>query len=517
MTDSEVYKIILSLNNTKSVGLDGISTHVLKYCANVLSPILKHLINLSFTEGTFPEPLKISTVRPLYKKNSKEDINNYRPITLIPILSKIFEKAMYHRLSGFFEKYNIIKNEQNGFQKKKSTTLATFNLIRNITENIDRHIPVSVIFFDMTRAFDFVDHEILLKKCERYGIRGPALDWIKNYLLGRKQCVELKKVDKEHRVNTYRSEFQLNSSGVPQGSILGPLLFLLYINDLPTATKHQCILFADDISVVVPHNPKSVTHEMLLQSAVENILCWLDKNKLCVNLSKTKYVNFSNYKSKPNNVINLTCRGHAIEKVNEMKFLGLVLDSHCNWKGHVSYICKKLNKYVYLLKKLKRTSLQKTALLAYHGFVVSLLRYGLLLWGNSTDVKQAFIIQKKCLRALCGVGPLTSCRPLFKKLNLLTLTSLYILQAGIFVKEQHTLFEQMKNDKNSIVKKRDPTRLILPKCKSALFQKNCYLMTIRIFNKIPKCIRELPINQFKCKLYRWLLEHCFYDIHEFLR
>lgn len=187
------------------------------------------MINSSLTSGIFPSKLKTSIVKPLHKKGRKMDINNYRPITLIPVISKVYEKIMHKRLIGFLNKYTIINNEQNGFQKGKSTTTATFSLVKSITENIDKKHPVTVVFLDMSKAFDLVNHNKLRDKCENYGIRGPALNWLRTYLSDRQQCVEVSHIDKNLTLNSYRSRLSYNRSGVPQGSILGLLLFLLNI------------------------------------------------------------------------------------------------------------------------------------------------------------------------------------------------------------------------------------------------------------------------------------------------
>lgn len=512
----EVVKIIKSLKNTMAVGFDNIPTKVVKICAHVIAPIMQFLINLSFTEGRFPDRLKQSIVRPLHKKGDKRNMNNYRPITLVPIFSKIFEKVMHCRLACYLDKFHIINEEQNGFRKGKSTTLAAYSLISKVIEGIDKKKLVSVIFFDMSKAFDYVNHVLLLNKCENYGMRGPILEWLSSYLSKRTQCVEISALGDNQTAVSHKSPYLPNNCGVPQGSVLGPLLFLLYINDLPSMIRHNCVLFADDVSVVISGKPKLpiIDHSHLLNAAAESIVDWLDRNNLCANLNKTKYINFRNH-SMARNKYSVECRGQLLDETDEYKFLGLVVDQHCNWKSHVHQVCSKLNRFVFALKRLRRTSSEKTALTAYHGYVESVLRYGLLLWGNSTNINYAFIAQKKCVRALSGIEPLDSCRPIFKNYKLLTLTGLYIMQIGIFVKEHGTLFT--KFDQNAYFKGvcRDPTRLKMTACRTALYLKNCNGMTIKVYNKIPQDIRELPLNYFKIKLQKWLIGHCFYDLKEY--
>jgi hypothetical protein len=175
---------------------------------------------------------------------------------------------------------------------------------------------------------------------------------------------------------------------------------------------------------------------------------WLKKNKLKVNLDKTKIIQFSNYKSE-REPLNIMCNGESVKDVCNTTFLGLVLDKHCNWKAHLENVCTRINKFVFALRKLKKISNMETAITSYHGYVGSVLRYGLLLWGNATHIRKIFIVQKKCVRALSGARPLDSCRPLFKKLSLLTVASLYILEVGIFVKKHPDLFVTASLNKNT--------------------------------------------------------------------
>lgn len=510
--EHEIRNIIKSLNNTNSTGYDELSTKVIKSCIHELSPLLAHLVNLSFKNGQFPSSLKFSVVVPLFKKGEKDDIGNYRPITLIPVLSKIFEKTFHKRLTSFCTRFSIIRSEQHGFQKGKSTSLACFKIIKQISYFMDKRIPVSMILFDLSRAFDYVCHKTLLGKLESYGIRGHAHKWIKSYLEGRVQRVEISRINKSLELTSYTSKYCVNNFGVPQGSILGPLLFILYINDLPLAIKYPCTLFADDISIII-NKTKNIDYNTEINETINNVINWLQCNNLYVNISKTKYIQFFNKNGKS---LPLSVR-HGVDPITEVttaKFLGITIDVNLTWKEHVSEVCSKINRFTFALYRLRSLCNRETALMAYHGYVCSTLRYGLVLWGNCVDLNRAFLIQKRCLRAICAAGPLDSCKPLFKKLCLLTLPAMYIFELCIFVKINSDLFT--KRHETCTFSTRYPNRLLALPGTTTCLSRNSFNMSVRVFNKVPDNIKNLPIKKFKSALFKYLCDKCIYNIENFL-
>ena len=290
--EDEIFKILNSFDSKKSTGPNSFPIKILKDFSNILAKPLASIINLSFSQGIFPSSLKLAKVTPIYKnKGDTTSCNNYRPISLLSIFSKLFEKCIYKRLYSYLEKNNLIYEKQFGFRKGYSTNHALISLIETIKSYLDKDNLVCGVFIDLQKAFDTVDHDILLYKIYHYGIRGEAYNWIKGFLTNRKQYVN---------ISGFESSKQSITCGVPQGSTLGPLLFLLYINDLNRAFS-KCVVhhFADDTNLIFASKKKE-TIETVMNHELKILVEWLKANKLSLNESKTELIIFhSQYKRIP--------------------------------------------------------------------------------------------------------------------------------------------------------------------------------------------------------------------------
>lgn len=441
-------------------------------------------------------------------------MSNYRPIALIPVFSKIFEKVIYKSLYSYLEKSNILVKQQKGFRKQKTINMAIHDLLLPILSNMDSRKPVCAIFTDLTKAFDYVDYSVLLYKLERYGIRGNVLELFRSYLTNRRQFVEITQIcSKTCCENKYKSESEIIKYGVPQGSVLGPLLFLVYINDLPEQINHPMVLFADDSTIVIEcDNPNTYGNE--INMTLNKMISWFEKNNLKINLEKTKIMHF--YQRIPNNNLNINYLGTTIEPVTTIKFLGINIDNNLTWRSQTDEVCKKLNKFTYVLYKLSKIVNLESVLAAYHGYVVSVLRYGVIYWGNSVDRESVFRAQKRCVRAMCGLNIKESCQPFFIRLKILTLPSLYIYETNVFVKTNLSLYKIATKSYYRKLRDKNKSELEVTHGKTALMNKSILSMAQKIFNKLPETIKTLNLDNFKKELLKILINKCYYSVKAYL-
>lgn len=503
-TPNEIFNIINSLKNTCAVGHDGISVKLLKYCASQLAEPISFLVNYTLETGNFPDMLKWSTVTLIHKKGSKSDIGNYRPISILSNISKIYEKVVYRRIYKFVEKHNILHTMQNGFVQGRSTARAVYQAMMDIYDGINDHGYAVGIFMDLSKAFDSVNYEKLYKKLQLMGIRGTSLKLIESYLTGRKQRIS--SLDGEN--NIIYSDWQDIERGIPQGSILGPLLFLLYVNELPTLVKHNTVLYADDTSVIIKNNENLHSDIQLTLSSFEE---WFNTNSMSLNMQKTSIVLFSHYKQK----LEITYNNTILTGMEQTTFLGLKVDSQLNWKSHVSYLASKISSFNYALRIVSQYVDVHASLSAYYAYVHSRLRYGIIFWGNSVEASRIFVLQKSCIRSIFHLKRNASCRDTFKNFSILTLPGIYIYECACFAKENYELLKNQEIDHSYNTRGRKNCQLVLPQTTKTMVSKSITSQMIRVYNHLPLSIRNLTLKLFKRQLNHLLSESVVYTVSDF--
>jgi hypothetical protein len=511
LSESDLQLVLLSFKNRKSVGFDAISCDIiLKFKDFIITPLL-NIINESFSQGTFPDRLKLGVIRPLHKRNSKTDPANYRPICTLSTFSKIFEKCFILKLLHFLNRHNVIIKEQHGFVEGRSTTTALFDFINKIHDRIDRGNLTSGIFFDLTKAFDLINHEILLRKIERYGIRGLANKWLCSYLSNRKQVVEIK-TKSENVTYTVSSQSLKTSAGVIQGSIIGPLLFILFVNDIPTLNVvDQRVLFADDISVVVS---EKMTTELNSKTdlAIRQICEWAHYNKLRINFEKSLIMNFYNRTPFEENLES------ELQVVHTFKLLGITLDQRLNWTDHVDRIASKISSFCFLLRRLRDYCGLPTLRTVYFAYVQSICSYGVMFWGNSSYSCRILKLQKWAVRTILGLSKRHSCAEHFKDLRILTVPALYILSCYKFVLKNKKVFfgESRGPSSGSGRNMRHRSRIDYPIHKTGFYEKGPFYQCVRIFNRLPQIYQKIDNEKELIKMLKeQLIKAAPYTLNDF--
>ena len=427
---TDKYEIIdlINLNiKNKASGPNSIPNQIFHLIKLIVAQPLSDVVNLSFSTGEYIEKLKISKVIPTYKENGDKTLSqNYRPISLLSNINKIFEKIMHKRLFAFLEDQGLIYEHQFGFRKHHSTTHALIDLTEDIRQAIDNNKFSVGVFIDLQKAFDTVDHNILLKKLYHYGIRGIANNWFKSYLMNRKQYVS---------ISGFESNITTMDFGVPQGSVLGPLLFLIYINDLHVAIKYSKTRhFADDTNLLINNNSLKQLKKHL-NSDLHQLVNWLKANKISLNCSKTKLIIFRHPNKQLNYDLKIKINGKKLIPANFVKYLGIYLDPHLNWSAHVDSLSVKLSRATGMLSKIRHYVSVTTLRNIYFGIFSSLLTYGSQIWGQfcNKHICRLQRIQNKALRIINFANFRDPSTPLYHKSEILKISDHIKLQNFLFV------------------------------------------------------------------------------------
>ena len=389
---------LVSLKTDKSTGLDGIPPRFLKDGADFLVEPIAHIVNFSILSEAVPSGFKNARVKPLYKKGSRLEPGNYRPVSILTVLSKILERAVNDQLNNFLSRRCLLYDFQSGFRKGYSTETCLVNLNDFIRTQTSKGKVTGMVLIDLQKAFDCVDHNLLLSKLSSMGV--SSLDWFRSYLTDRYQCTQVSGVD---------SSFLKVNCGVPQGSILGPTLFLCFINDMSAALSCKLSLYADDSALVYSHSDPRVVSEFLSQE-LDTCRKWLIDNRLSLHLGKTECILFGPKRklSTQTSSFNVQVNGVDVKRVTSVKYLGIILDQCLDFSCHIHELVKKANaKLKFLHRNGYLLNLHAKRLLC-QALIFSNLEYCASAWfsslsGNLREMLN--VVQRKCARFSLGLGP----------------------------------------------------------------------------------------------------------------
>lgn len=499
-TEVEVDRLILNLKPDCATGYDSISSSFLQTYKNFLVPPLTFIFNSCLQHGVFPDSLKKSVICPIHKSGDRSRIINYRPISILPAISKLLERIINTRLVGYLESKHLLSTNQYGFREGKSTDQAVNDLINFVSNNLDKKQKSLTVFLDLAKAFDTISVPILLKKLELLGIRGTQLKLFESYLTGRVQSVRIGNVNSGDLPVTY---------GVPQGSILGPTLFLVYINDLTSLKlRHgKIISFADDTALAFSANTWQGAFKAA-QDGFNAVSEWLEDNGLTLNVDKTKYVCFS---IRSNTEINLdqhniiahecpsreNCSCPTLKRVSLIKYLGVIIDQNLNFKEHCKALCGRIRKLIYIFKTLRHVTEPFVLKRIYFALCQSLITYCISSWGGSpkTTIKPVEVAQRAILKVSTFKPRLFPTSQLYEFCEVLTVRQLFLL--NIVLMQHKNIFY------NPLTQNKRTKHLVCPQLTASRTKfSNRFVPFIGpyIYNKINKNLNIYPMTKKSCKI-----------------
>lgn len=505
-TAHEMYVIVSGLSLSKSCGHDNVSPKILKECSSSIVPQLVNIFNTMLNTGEYPEILKIHKIVPIPKERSPTAMSSFRPISVLSSVNNVFEKILYRQLSAYFEQNSLLNPSQYGFRRGCGTEEATINVINYICKLLDEgYNGVAGIFFDLTKAFDMIDHDIMVQKLRNYGVRGNELSLFKSYLENRKQFVQ---------INECKSSMISAKHGVPQGSTLGPLLFIIYMNDLVNLElTGKLFMYADDICVFYPYKSEAVVKSYMERDA--SLICeYMRVNKLFLNESKTKIMRFRPLRHF-NSQFSLNIGGKEIKEVSTIKYLGLHLQSNLAWDEHIRHLKLKISPALGLLYKFKNKFDTRTKFLIYQSLIGSHLNYLAIIYAhkNNTALKSLQRLQNRSLKAVANLDIRHSTSSLYHDIfpSVMPIYCRYRFQVLLYVYKclknigHHTLLFT-RNQSSFNTRNNQQLRVVL--CRTETTKQRIEYAGCHAFNALPQIFNEYnSIQIFKRKLKEYLLSH----------
>lgn len=501
-----VIDFLNKMSADKTTGLDNIPSRLLKEATPVIAPSITNIINKSLSQGIFPNTWKVAKVIPLHKANDRDDPTNYRPISILPILSKVCERAVFNQLYNYFTTHQLLTKYQSGFRPLHSTLTALLDATNEWYTNMDEGLTNLVVALDLAKAFDTVSHQILIEKLHLYGVDGVSLDFFKSYLSDRKQCCI---------VQNEVSEPKSISHGVPQGSILGPLLFIIYINDIPCCLDHtKPRLYADDTIISIASKSATELHQKINYD-LARVSDWLLANKLSLNVVKSEYILIGSKFKVPSfgSFAPIRISGSEIKRVSTLKHLGVLIDENLNWESHIDTMCLKIGRSIYGLKLLRDFVPVSTLITMYKSLIQPNFDYCDLVWSNlnkgQTDRLQK--LQNRAARIITFQGYDVRSADLLERLKWDKLEVRRKKRMGLMMHDivnnkcplyLSNLFASEEDVYKSKLRNNNMKIKLIPK--TDFFKSSFYYRGSTMWNTIPNEIKTADTKTaFKNKLYKW--------------
>ncbi|KAJ8711530.1 hypothetical protein PYW07_008772 [Mythimna separata] len=496
---AEIENVIMGLRSDSAPGWDGIGARLLKLSRQTLVPLVTHICCLCISEGIFPRVLKRAVIHPIHKGGDRGSVNNYRPISVLPALSKVLEKVLNNRLVSYLEKNNILSKNQFGFRRGKSCEDAFAALIDDVVETLDKKSKCLGLFLDLSKAFDTVSVPILLKKLEQIGVRGPALAVFASYLSERTQCI---------KIGTYVSDECGLAYGVPQGSILGPTLFLVYVNSLCDLALPNCSIYtyADDTALLVHAESWEEARERA-EFVLSIVMSWLTANSLTLNVEKTNFITFSlTSSSQPDNSFAVKahtcdtqnsshCSCLPLSRTNSVKYLGILIDDLITWNAQIKVLAGRVRKLITVFKNLRYSADADILRMVYFSLCQSILSFGITVWGGApkTSMLQLERAQRAVLKVMTFKHYRHSTAQLYKECQVLTVRQLFVLNCTL---RKHMLLQL---DFDRLTKRRTTNVCSIVRHRTKLAKRHFRILGSRIYNFVNKKCSIYRLNKFECK------------------
>ena len=496
----EVLSALTHLKHSNTKDIHGLDANIIRTSAPVIADTLTYIYNLCIDKHYIPHIFKQAKVIPIFKSGDSKNPSNYRPISILSILSKPLEKHIQKHLLHHINKYNLVHPNQSGFREKHSCHTALTQMIDKWLININNNNLTGVVFVDFTKAFDIINHSLLLNKLKLYGFSKNTVQLISSFLSDRRQSV---------CINTHMSSPKAVKFGVPQGSILGPLLFTLYINDLPLSLEATCELFADDNSIHTNH-PKVTVLNNYLQQNIDKLIQWTELNHMRLNESKTKCMNITTRQKRQNmskNSFSVSVSGAKIEEVQSHKVLGIMIDNNLSWSQHLSFLCKKVSQKIFQLSKIKHFLNLHSRKLFFLAHIQSAIDYASTIWDSASAkcIKPLSRLYKRGLKLTMLKSSALNATD-YKSIDILPLSLRFEYNKAVIMHKVVTGYSPPTIlNSFKINEKRHKHKIVLPLPRIDLFKSSLSYSGGLYWNNLPDFLKNInDIKNFKVQLKKYL-------------